>query len=125
MFAETLKELRNSQNLTQTDLAKIIGVNLRTLQNYELGVCLPKNPVTLDRIAAYFNVPVQSLVKSEDFYRMLASEQKEGGREKDRKEMYRFMQEITALFAGGSLSASDRELFLEAMTELVRESYDG
>ena len=33
MFAETLKELRNSQNLTQTDLAKIIGVNLRTLQN--------------------------------------------------------------------------------------------
>ena len=58
MFAETLKELRNSQNLTQTDLAKIIGVNLRTLQNYELGVCLPKNPVTLDRIAAYFNVPV-------------------------------------------------------------------
>ena len=82
MFAETLKELRNSQNLTQTDLAKIIGVNLRTLQNYELGVCLPKNPVTLDRIAAYFNVPVQSLVKSEDFYRMLASEQKEGGREK-------------------------------------------
>ena len=46
-------------------------------------------------------------------------------REKDRKEMYRLMQEITALFAGGSLSASDRELFLEAMTELVRESYDG
>ena len=40
-------------------------------------------------------------------------------------ELYRLMQEITALFAGGHLSASDRELFLDAMTELVRESYDG
>ena len=39
-------------------------------------------------------------------------------------ELYRLMQEITALFAGGHLSASDRELFLDAMTELVRESYD-
>ena len=76
------RRLEGGRGGAQTDLAKIIGVNLRTLQNYELGVCLPKNPVTLDRIAAYFNVPVQSLVKSEDFYRMLASEQKEGGREK-------------------------------------------
>ncbi|MBQ5685742.1 MAG: hypothetical protein IIV27_08905, partial [Clostridia bacterium] len=65
------------------------------------------------------------LVKSDDFYRLLASEQKETGREQDRMELYRLMQEITALFAGGHLSASDRELFLDAMTELVRESYDG
>lgn len=124
LFAETLKELRNAQNLTQTELAKIIGVNLRTLQNYELGVCLPKSPITLNRIAAYFNVPLQSLVKSDDFYRLLASEKKESGRDQDRKELYRLMQEITALFAGGQLSPSDRELFLDAMTELVRESYD-
>ncbi|MBE6735382.1 MAG: helix-turn-helix transcriptional regulator [Clostridia bacterium] len=124
MFAETLKELRNAQGLTQSELAKIVGVNLRTLQNYELGVCLPKSPVTLNRIAAYFNVPLQSLVKSDDFYRLLASEQKENGRDQDRMELYRLMQEITALFAGGHLSASDRELFLDAMTELVRESYD-
>lgn len=125
MFAETLKELRQSQGMTQTELAKVIGINLRTLQNYELGVCLPKSPVTVNRIAAYFNVPLQSLVKSDDFYRLLASEKKQTGREQDRKELYRLMQEITALFAGGKLSSSDRELFLDAMTELLRESYDG
>ena len=89
MFAQTLKELRNAQNLTQSELAKAIGVNLRTLQNYELGVCLPKSPLTLNRIAAYFNVPLQSLVKSDDFYRLLASEKKERGREQDRMELYR------------------------------------
>ena len=50
--------------------------------------------------------------------------QAQSGRDQDRMELYRLMQEITALFAGGHLSASDRELFLDAMTELVRESYD-
>ncbi len=124
MFAETLKELRKSQGMTQSELAKVIGINLRTLQNYELGVCLPKSPVTVNRIADYFNVPLQSLVKSDDVYRLLSSEQKLDDREKDRQELYRLMQEISALFAGGKLSFSDRQLFLEAMTELVEESYD-
>lgn len=32
-----IKELRKKKNLTQTDLAKIVGVSLKTLQNWERG----------------------------------------------------------------------------------------
>lgn len=125
MFAETLKELRRSHGLTQAELAKRIGVSTRTLQNYELGVCLPKSPATAKCIAAYFQVPLQSLVRSDDFYRSADLEEdtadREARRERDRQELYRLMQELTALFARGTLSSSDRELFLDAMTEFAEE----
>ena len=53
IIGQKIAYLRKLKGLTQSELAKIVGVNLRTLQNYELGVCLPKSPVTLNRIAAY------------------------------------------------------------------------
>ncbi|MBT1278988.1 helix-turn-helix transcriptional regulator [Thermoanaerobacter sp. CM-CNRG TB177] len=41
-FGEKLKKLRLSHNLTQEELAKKIGVSLRTIKGYELGETLPR-----------------------------------------------------------------------------------
>lgn len=124
MFAETLRDLRVSRGMTQRELAEKLGVRLRTVQYYENGDHIPKDINVLNRIAAIFDVPVHTLVDSTQFYRMLRAEEPVAGRTSDRKELYRILQELTSLFAGGTLSESDRELFLEAVTELVRETDD-
>jgi len=38
-----IKELRESLGKTQTELAEMIGVSLRTIQNYESGGIIPKS----------------------------------------------------------------------------------
>ena len=40
-FTENLKNLRQSKNLTQNQLAKILGVDQRTISTWEKGVCEP------------------------------------------------------------------------------------
>lgn len=41
-FPSKLKELRQTRNLTQEQLAKLIGVNLRTYKRYEEGKTTPR-----------------------------------------------------------------------------------
>lgn len=54
-FNERLKELRESNNLTQTQLAKELIVDQRSLSFYEIGKYEP-NLDTLKRMAIFFNV---------------------------------------------------------------------
>jgi len=54
-FNERLKELRENKNLTQTQLAKELLIDQRSLSFYEIGKYEP-NLDTLKRIAIFFNV---------------------------------------------------------------------
>lgn len=59
-----IKYLRNKNNESQTDLSKIIGVSLRTIQNYESGkVDVPLKK--LNSIAQHYNVSVSYLFENE------------------------------------------------------------
>lgn len=62
-----IKELRNKKNESQTDLAKVVGVSLRTIQNYESGkVAVPyKN---LEVIAQHYGVTVAYFFTEEQEY---------------------------------------------------------
>lgn len=123
MFAETLKTLRRSRHLTQTDVANMLGVSLRSYQNYESGHSLPRDETILLKLSDYYDIPLKSLISSDDIYRLLRTEARQKLKsEDDRTELYRLLQEVTTLFAGGDLSNSDRELFLTAVTELYRET---
>ncbi|MBR1705024.1 MAG: helix-turn-helix transcriptional regulator [Clostridia bacterium] len=122
MFSETLKRMRQEKGMTQRELAKELGVNLRTLQYYEQGTHIPRDLKVLERISAIFDIPVYSLVNNKEFYKMLQAESLSKGPKADRRELYRLLQELTTLFAGGTLSPGDRELFLEAVTSLVLEA---
>jgi len=40
-FKENLKSLRKAKGITQTELAKMIGVDQRTISAWESGICEP------------------------------------------------------------------------------------
>ena len=60
-----LKELRKEKKLTQKELAKIIGVHYRTLQNWEDGTSNIK-PEKAKKLADYFGVSVGYLLGYDD-----------------------------------------------------------
>lgn len=61
VFSEKLKQLRLNNNLSQSKLAKNIGITRQALSKYELGTAEP-NLYTLIKIANYFNCSLDSLV---------------------------------------------------------------
>ena len=119
LFADKVRMLRTRRGLTQQDLAKVIGVSSRTIQNYELGNSMPKKRQTVQRIADYFNVPVSSLLGTEDFY---IFDQPAGEPKTDAEKARALMNEVSALFAGGKLSMADRNLMIRTMTDLYLEA---
>lgn len=60
-FNERLKELRESKNLTQTQLAKDLFIDQRSISFYEIGKYEP-NLDTLIKIAKYFEVSTDYLL---------------------------------------------------------------
>ena len=60
-FNERIRELREENNLTQTNLAKELLIDQRSLSFYEIGKYEP-NLDTLKRIAIYFNVSTDYLL---------------------------------------------------------------
>ncbi len=59
-FGKILRELRNSENLTQTQLAEAIGVSFSAISMYERGEREPDFE-TMEAIADYFNVTMDYL----------------------------------------------------------------
>lgn len=64
-FAERLKSLRTSSNLTQKQLATETGFSERGIQNYELRTRKP-NSDTIINLADYFDVSTDYLLGRTD-----------------------------------------------------------
>ena len=64
-FAEKLKRIRLKMNLTQKDIAKILGITRTAYANYEQGLREP-NLLTLWKIADFFDVSVDYLLGRKD-----------------------------------------------------------
>jgi len=60
-FNERLRELREDNNLTQTNLANELMIDQRSLSFYEIGKYEP-NLDTLKRMAIFFNVPTDYIL---------------------------------------------------------------
>lgn len=56
-----LKEIRQKANLTQNDIAKLVGTSQKSISNYEKGLTDPDIP-TLIKLADYFHTTIDSLV---------------------------------------------------------------
>ena len=59
--SKNIKEIRNKKNITQKELADILGVTVRTIQNYESGNREPKIGA-LEELAKALNVPLSDLL---------------------------------------------------------------
>lgn len=60
-YAKVLKTLREQRNLTQTELAKTLGISQRAYAHYEKGENEPSIE-TLIRLAEYYGVPVDVII---------------------------------------------------------------
>lgn len=64
-FSAKLVGCRNRSGLSQTELAKAIGVSLRTIQNWEGGETRPPGGEKVRRLAAVLGVPIAYLLEED------------------------------------------------------------
>ena len=60
-----IKEYREKNNMTQKEIAEILGVEPGTISKYESGMIEP-NIESLKRLADTFNITVDELIKDEE-----------------------------------------------------------
>lgn len=54
-YSATIKQLRKSKNLSQSEFGKIFGYSARTVSDWELGYTEP-NIATIKAIVKYFDI---------------------------------------------------------------------
>ena len=66
MLGEKIKIYRENKNMTQNEIAEILGVKPATVSKYESGTLEP-NIESLKKLAEIFNVSIDELIKEDDF----------------------------------------------------------
>lgn len=114
MFGQTLKNLRTSKKLSQSNLGKILGISSSTIGMYEQGRRFP-DQATLTKIADFFDV-------STDY--LLGRNPKNPPTEfKDAKAAMEFILKLPTVMAYGGYDAtklSDEEI-IEFANDLLKQ----
>lgn len=118
-FKDKIKELREANNMTQNELASLINVTPRTLQNYETGRSYPKSQSVIMKLCAVFKCEASVFLAPEDEFLKEVSE-KYGSRSAHQAQ--NIIAQTNALFAGGELNDEDQEAFMQAIMEIYLES---
>ena len=113
-FSDRLKEQRIKAGLKQTELAKLIGITDRTIQNYEGGTSVPKKIEIVEKIATALNIDVALLLSDKDIYVIEAYEK---GGAKVSRDIDSLVSEVTGLFAGGKLDDEALEGAMKALND--------
>lgn len=115
-FCEKVKEARNKAGLKQDELAKAIGVSLRTITNYESGERYPKKREVYYKLADVLKVDVNYLLTEDEEFLIDAEKQYGKRGAKQAKEL---LAEVSGLFTGGDLADED----LDEMMKGIQEAY--
>ena len=113
-FGERIRELRKQKNLSQQEAANELNVSLRTLKNYELDKTLPRTRAIYDRIAAFYNVDINYLLKEDEQFVVDANE-RYGARGK--RQANELLAEVSGLFAGGEMDEEDMDEMMKAIQD--------
>jgi transcriptional regulator with XRE-family HTH domain len=117
-FSETLRELRVKNGMTQKDLGEALKLTQRTITNYETGKNYP--PIEgLRKIADFFEVTPDYLMSAQDEF-ISAAHSKGGTR--GRRSARQLVEEVSGLFAGGSISEVDKDAVMRALQEAYWEA---
>jgi len=110
-FAEKFKAVRMQAGISQDKLAVALGISKRTIRNYETGQTLPPSD-RLPIIAKYFGVPIESLITEDEEF--IAAAYESSGR-KGAREAQALVDEVSGMFAGGTLSDDDMDAAMKAI----------
>ncbi len=112
-FKERLKEKRKEAGLSQAELATLVGVTSRTVQNYELGTRKPQNMEIVQSLAEALHTTADYLLGNTD--RQIMAAYVRGGA-KAAREVEELVKEISGLFAGGELDEAEKDAVMAALT---------
>lgn len=122
-FGEKIKDQRERLQISQEQLANLIGVSRRTIITYETGTATPRQN-TLRKLAEALGV-TQRYLTNDDVNDPQAGIEEEpfiqAARDafgkKGADEMAELLLKNEALFAGGTLSEEQKDMFYEAVTK--------
>ena len=118
-FGEKLREARNAAGMTQAELAKVAGLGLKTITNYEKGATYPQNRAVYGRLAAILGVDADYLHNENDDF--VARAQQEYG-PRGRRGAEKLVSELSGLFAGGDMAEEDMDELMLAIQEAYVEA---
>lgn len=118
-FGEKIKTRRCELGLSQTELASVCGISLRSVQNYESGQRHPANIEIVKKIARALKVGHEYLLDDTAQYVIDAAAR---GGESAAHDVDRLLSDIQGLFAGGNLSPRDKDKVMRAINEIYWES---
>ena len=127
-IGEKLRAARIALNLSQIELAEKVGITERSIYNYEQTETYPK-PTTLKKLADALNVTVAYLMDEEETDRhknldqelFIANARNQFGA-KGAREATELLTRASALFAGGELEDSAKDIFFQSIMEVYLES---
>lgn len=118
-FGEKVKNLRQDQGLTQTDLAKQLGVSLRTVISYETGKSYPKRREIYAILADYFHIDVNYLLTEDEEF---IAQTKENYDIQCPKSAHELVAQIRDLFTGCELSEIEKDALMQALQQAYWDS---
>ena len=113
-FCDKIKTLRKQKNISQEELAKMIGVSKRTVQNYETADMYPKSREVYYKIADALDSDVNYLLTEGEEFILGAGEKYGRAGEMDAMEL---VGSLSALFAGGKMPEEDKDAVMRAISD--------
>ena len=118
-FGEKVRAARKERGLSQRELARMTGIAVRTIINYESGSRMPKSRDSYIRLAEALDVDLSSLMSENAEFTVEASE-KYGSR--GRRQAEKLINDVAALYAGGELDDRDMDAMMRALQEAYWEA---
>lgn len=115
-FGEKLRKYRLEKGLTQGELAKLAGLGLNTINNYESGKTYPQNREVYKILAKILGVDADHLHNENDDFMSDVTAQYGSRGARQAKEL---LAEVTGLFAGGEMADED----MREMVDAIQEAY--
>ena len=103
-YGDRLKKARTEKGLSRPQLAKLCGISVKTIQNYETGFRQPNRIDTSQKFAEVLDVTVDYLINGESASDELSDDDKE-----------EILANASALFAGGRLSEDEQLAFINEL----------
>ena len=113
-FQEKVSNARIARGYSQDELAERSGISRRTIQNYELGIRLPKKRETYKALADALGID-ESVLLDENVDFVLRANEQYGSTAM--KQALNLVEDVRALWAGGDMEEEDMDEIMRALQE--------
>lgn len=122
-LATLLRETRKRAGYSQREVASILNMNRSTYTYYETGKTVP-DPMTLNRIAKIFGVPLETFFMEDESVLTLMDSDRGGTRARKKRLDPRRIGDLTTEEREVIAYLRDRKLSPEAVLQALRNRFD-